>query len=285
MSYLANNPHILNIFGYGWNVERGDIIPYLVTEFAADGTLRNFLKSHKNRISIYEKLLFCRDVAQGLHSLHVSGIAHGDLKLDNVLVTPFTDKGSNASGGPQGAAQDATRASGLVACVSDFGHSLHLYDKEGDVAVRQRYGGTLAYNAPEVLLRSDGGREDLNFRKCDVWSLGLLCWETLDDGRPYYNSSEVQSSLQSSQSKSGSGSASTQSHSASSSQIGLFDELGTIAPQLLKIACDEVTNKVDQLLSPRETSRLETLLKLCLAFDPQDRVAEVSSLPILARKR
>ncbi|KAF2202011.1 kinase-like protein [Delitschia confertaspora ATCC 74209] len=87
MSCLARHKNILKIFGYGWNIERGGVIPFLVTEFAAEGTLRAFLKN--NSVSVHEKLLFCRDVAQGLHFLHVAGIAHGDLKLDNVLVTPF----------------------------------------------------------------------------------------------------------------------------------------------------------------------------------------------------
>ncbi|KAF1993520.1 kinase-like protein, partial [Amniculicola lignicola CBS 123094] len=86
MYCLANRSNILDIFGYGWDIDSGSVIPFLVTEFAAEGTLRQFLRS--SQLSVHEKLLFCKDVAQGLHSLHVAGIAHGDLKLDNVLVTP-----------------------------------------------------------------------------------------------------------------------------------------------------------------------------------------------------
>jgi serine/threonine protein kinase len=281
MSCLARHKNILNIFGYGWNIERVGVIPFLVTEFAAEGTLRAYLKSSSS--TVHEKLLFCKDVAQGLHFLHVSGIAHGDLKLDNVLVTPSISSGAAPLEGTSNAS--TARSSGVEACISDFGHSLHLYDDEGDKNVKQRYGGTLAYNAPE-LLGERHARNNLNFRKCDVWSLGLLCWEVLLDGHAYYHSSDVQNTILSSQQRStiSQPTSSSINPSMASSTASLLEELGIIAPQLATIACHEVALKVQGALTDRETDRLRFLFDRCLETDPEKRLADLPLLPLLNKR-
>jgi serine/threonine protein kinase len=80
---LAKHRHVVQLLGYGWDNARGDTIPYLVTELASQGTLKEYLLRSKTTIS--EGLRFCRQVAQGLCELHLCGVIHGDLKLDNIL--------------------------------------------------------------------------------------------------------------------------------------------------------------------------------------------------------
>lgn len=247
MSAFAKHTNILQIYGYGFNEEGGGTIPFLVTEFAAAGTLRTFLK--QKEVEIETKLLLCRDVVHGLESLHIAGIAHGDLKLDNVLVSPQTR-----------------------ARISDFGHSLHIYEGQGDTSAKQRYGGTIAYNAPEILGDDEDERDNINFQKCDVWSLGLLCWEVLIDGCPYYYSDQVRRhAMRSNRSE-------WPSEQISSSATSLREDLITMAPHLANLACSDVSIKAQA--APLDLPRLLTFFHQCLEPNATRRPTELPQPPL-----
>ena len=81
---LRDHNNILHLLGYGWNYTQGDTIPFLVTAIASGGTLRQYLKS--TSVSTTARFQLCGDVCAGIYELHLSGVAHGDVKLDNVLV-------------------------------------------------------------------------------------------------------------------------------------------------------------------------------------------------------
>lgn len=81
---LAKHPSILDILGYGWESIGEGPLPFIVTEYATLGTLREYLTKATTKARIRREL--CHQVASGLHELHLSGVAHGDLKLENVLV-------------------------------------------------------------------------------------------------------------------------------------------------------------------------------------------------------
>ena len=89
---LAHHAHILNILGYGWDIGGKRPLPFIVTEYATLGTLRDYLLSSDTTAKIRREL--CYQTASGLHELHLSGIAHGDLKLENVLVVEADSKTS-----------------------------------------------------------------------------------------------------------------------------------------------------------------------------------------------
>ena len=82
---LAQHPNILNILGYGWESQGEGLLPFIVTECATLGNLREYLT--KSTTDAKRRRELCYQVASGLHGLHLSGVAHGDLKLENVLVT------------------------------------------------------------------------------------------------------------------------------------------------------------------------------------------------------
>ena len=82
---LAGHPNILNLMGYGWQLTGADVLPCVVTEYASYGNLREYLKQNKTTARLRRQL--CYQVSSRLHALHLSGVAHGDLKLENVLVT------------------------------------------------------------------------------------------------------------------------------------------------------------------------------------------------------
>ncbi|KAK0726152.1 kinase-like domain-containing protein, partial [Lasiosphaeris hirsuta] len=83
---IAQHENILTLLGYGWGLRRGDLIPFIVTDYASLGTLREYLQT--GDVSMPSKLSICSQVACGLNRLHWTGVGHGDLKLENVLVFP-----------------------------------------------------------------------------------------------------------------------------------------------------------------------------------------------------
>lgn len=165
---VENCDSILNIVGASLEDVSGDFTaPSLVLEYAEFGTLRHYLLKSSSPRPMQEKQELCLQVGRALLTLHNCGICHGDVKLDNVLVVRDQDgKGS--------------------AKVADFGSSIIIQSDN----LKKTYWGTNAYNAPEV--RSSDNTQsgvavgtDLLFA-CDVFSFGLLLYESLHDGVPYW---------------------------------------------------------------------------------------------------
>lgn len=121
---LTRHPNILSLLAYGWRHEENAILPYILVDYSPHGTLRDFLL-HNPLVKAYQKKRLIMDVGAGLDALHLSGIIHGDVKLDNVLVF-------NRTGDPQ---------AGRLAKICDFGHSLLLSGEEQDL----QYRGTALY--------------------------------------------------------------------------------------------------------------------------------------------
>ncbi|KAH7346178.1 hypothetical protein BKA65DRAFT_272564 [Rhexocercosporidium sp. MPI-PUGE-AT-0058] len=156
---IRDCPNVVQLLGYGSRAVGQHISLYLVAEFAAHGTLRDYLqKKHDPKVTVVEKIKFCHDIVNGLAALHASGIADGDVKLENTLV--------------------CTEENGkLIAKLSDFGHS--ILDDES------RYIGTAKYNAPEVREGRPASKLREDHFKCDIFSFGLMVWEVVQDGRRY----------------------------------------------------------------------------------------------------
>ncbi len=162
---FKNHECLIEALAYGWsiNTEAG-IHPYLVADYSDHGTLADYLQRITPPVDECRQLAL--DVAVGLQALHHSGIVHGDLKTDNVLV--FNCAGER----PQ------------VAKLADFGASIFDVDfDDGLVAYR----GTARYNAPEQARRSgfEAWRASQTmeaFLKADIYSMGLLVWEVMNNG-------------------------------------------------------------------------------------------------------
>ena len=158
---LLMHPNIIDILGYDWKQGPGLMpLPVVVVEYADLGELSHYLQSHASEIALDLKERFCLDIALGIQMLHSCGIAHGDVKLPNILVV----SGENAR---------------PIAKISDFGHAITGFE----AAERSSYLGTSGYIPPET---KDHARLSLkDFYKCDVFAYGLVVWEILNDGTSY----------------------------------------------------------------------------------------------------
>jgi len=164
---LRKNANILRMMGFGWEMSESSLTtPFLVVEYAEHGTLRNYLQKVPQPVSMETKLSLAFDTVKGLRSLHVHHIAHGDLKLENALVTT--------------APKDPTLK------ITDFGLSVVINDDE----TPYQYWGTQRYRPPEVYQQAGdsdtaGWIAGSKYRACDVYTYGLLVLEILIDGEQY----------------------------------------------------------------------------------------------------
>lgn len=149
---LKRSKNILAIMGYSWEYAQGSTTtPCGIIEYAALGTLRQFLTSSGRR-SLIEKKELCIGVARGLLALPSCGIIHGDVKMENILVVQK----------PEGQ---------IVAKLADFWE----LDHQTCQYTRRKYWGTTMYNAPEVRLFEDSQSgapiPATLLATCDVFSL------------------------------------------------------------------------------------------------------------------
>src|SRR6266567_6811285 len=152
-----NHPNIAGI--YDVIEEQGEI--FLIMEYVEGTPLRAIMQGHKG-CTTEEFFKLATQGLEGLNAAHEKGILHGDIKPENIMLTP----------------------EGRVK-VLDFGVARRFSLGDGDNAaltvetLSGAMSGTPAYMAPEVLMqRPYDGRADL-------FSLGLVCYEMLGGQQPF----------------------------------------------------------------------------------------------------
>ncbi|KAF7325337.1 Protein kinase domain-containing protein [Mycena venus] len=147
------HPNVLPFFGLYYCQER----LCLVSPWMENGHIRAFLKRESYSDAYLLSLIL--DVALGLEHLHDQGIAHGDLKGDNIYITPS-----------------------LRACIADFGLSsiiTSLSSIKFTSSSERNRGGTVRYQAPELL---EGGNNDL---RSDIYAFACVVYEMLTGTAPF----------------------------------------------------------------------------------------------------
>ncbi|KAL6606747.1 hypothetical protein ACP70R_042400 [Stipagrostis hirtigluma subsp. patula] len=152
-----HHPNVVAFYGVVVDGPGGSVAT--VTEYMANGSLRQALQRHENRIfDRRRRLLIAMDVAFGMEYLHGKNIVHFDLKSDNLLVN----------------LRDPQRP---ICKVGDLGLSKVKCQTLISGGVR----GTLPWMAPELL----NGSSSLVSEKVDVFSFGIVMWELLTGEEPY----------------------------------------------------------------------------------------------------
>ncbi|XP_028309656.1 serine/threonine-protein kinase PINK1, mitochondrial [Gouania willdenowi] len=131
-------------------------------------TLRQYLG--ETRVSPRQGSLMLLQLLEGVDNLCRQGVAHRDLKSDNVLLEFDSD------GCPR-----------LV--ISDFGNSLSQRDSSLELPFNSECverGGNAALMAPEVAAAVPGKGVVIDYSKADAWAVGAITYEIFGQQNPFY---------------------------------------------------------------------------------------------------
>ena len=128
---------------------------YIAYEYVAGCTFREALRA--GRVRDKDAVEAAAQILDGLAHAHARGIVHRDVKPSNVLLAD---------------------GDGVSVRLLDFG--LAQFDEADTLTAIGDVPGTLAYISPE---RLDGGEATA---ASDVWGVGVLLWEALAAGHPFW---------------------------------------------------------------------------------------------------
>lgn len=146
---ILKHPHIVKLD----QVQEDDQNVFFIMELCGGGNISDYLDG--TPISETLARFYFQQIVDGVLYCHRTGVAHRDLKLDNILL----DNNANIK-------------------ITDFGHA-GIYKSGWDVFQTPLVGG-LCHLAPEQILNQPYSGE-----KHDVWSLGVILYVLLSGHSPF----------------------------------------------------------------------------------------------------
>ena len=147
---MVKSPNILPVIDVGFFED----VPYIVTEYIQEGSLRKLLQEQSSQLlSVDRSLNILERVGTALTTIHERSIVHGDLKPENILVRE----------------QDHV-------LLSDFGNVTYLGTSEEVKTPELK--GTLAYMSPEQF-------QGKICRESDQYALGCVAYELFTGQLPF----------------------------------------------------------------------------------------------------
>uniref|UniRef100_A0A8R1Y3H9 receptor protein-tyrosine kinase n=1 Tax=Onchocerca volvulus TaxID=6282 RepID=A0A8R1Y3H9_ONCVO len=129
----------------------------IVTPMRPLGSLKNYLKKHRQKLGARDLLLYCYQIASAMEYLYKNRLVHRDLAARNVLVK---------------------RTNHVE--VTDFGLAKLLEKGKSEVVV----GGKVAVK----WLALESLEKQIYTHYTDVWAFGVTCWEVLTFGQTPFQS-------------------------------------------------------------------------------------------------
>ena len=148
--FPLDHPNILQLFEV---ISLHDYI-YLTMEWAEGGELFRLLARHPKGLPSNQASRLFAQICQGTHYLHKRGIAHRDLKLENIMLD----------------------SSESIVKIGDFGFACAWTDKDSCT----EWLGSPEYAAPELLVN-----EPYDPVKADCWSLGVILYALFTGYLPF----------------------------------------------------------------------------------------------------
>lgn len=164
--YPIAQPQRINPNGYGRNMSL-----YLLMK-RYDYSLRNLLDAVE--LSTRAKLLLLTQLLEAVAHINRHGIAHRDLKSDNILIEMNDDN-----------SPPVLVLSDFGCCLADKVHGLQVPYNSYDIDK----GGNAALMAPEIINKQPGPFAVLNYGKSDLWACGAIAYEIFGLKNPFYSSS------------------------------------------------------------------------------------------------
>eukprot|EP00668_Euglena_longa_P001259 GGOE01001489.1.p1 GENE.GGOE01001489.1~~GGOE01001489.1.p1 ORF type:complete len:868 (-),score=261.33 GGOE01001489.1:437-3010(-) len=160
-----HHPHLVEVLGFG--EVYGQV--FTVMEFMGAGSLRDILLK-AGLLKPRQAAAYISDLLAGLDYLHSLGVVHGNVKPDNVLLTPegrckLSDFGLMQGGSAMDGSPALPSPMQLALMCRRHNHSAAFFD------ALKSAGTTTQYSAPEV-----EGKASLT-HGADIWSVGLLTLE------------------------------------------------------------------------------------------------------------
>lgn len=150
------HPNIIRV----WDIIKTRRSVYIFMEFAENNSIHHFLQSIGKPIPEDEARIWMSQTSSALTYMHSKGIAHRDLKNENILL----DRDNNAK-------------------LTDFGFACFTYDRTTNQPTSApTCCGTMAFIAPEVMT------PPYDPKKADCWSLGVCLFEMVTHVRPFDDS-------------------------------------------------------------------------------------------------
>ncbi|KNC84575.1 serine/threonine protein kinase [Sphaeroforma arctica JP610] len=160
---VGRHPNVATTYDKVINLKRGQV--KLVLELCEGGDLVDLLSEKPHGFDRREFIHLARELSSGLRHIHSKGVAHRDIKSDNVCIS--TEDGR--------------------AKILDFGESQFISDP-----VDTLKSGTVVYLAPELVHAIEKGNNvynhqglDFDLLKSDVWSLGITFYSMLTSQIPF----------------------------------------------------------------------------------------------------
>lgn len=144
-----------------------------------DTTLKEYLSTHS--VNIRESILLLAQLLEGIAHINAHGIAHRDLKSDNILL----DLSEETDNCPSLVITD------FGCCLADKTYSLYMPYNTDNIDK----GGNIALMAPEVISANPGPFTSINYTKADLWTAGTIAYEIFGEKNPFLESSDEKAVL------------------------------------------------------------------------------------------
>lgn len=159
-------PPRLNPHGYGRNMSL-----FLLMKRYEDN-LRDYLQAME--IDIRNRVLLFAQLLEAVAHLNRHGVAHRDLKSDNILVELNEDEAP------------VLVLSDFGCCIADRRHGLTINYSSSEIDK----GGNTALMAPEIISKQPGPFAVLDYSKSDLWACGTIAYEIFGKINPFYQVGE-----------------------------------------------------------------------------------------------